>query len=225
MNYEEMKRKLLFSKEVGNLERKISPIGNYLNARVLVDKVSGLSERIAMEQGLDAEYCGVLAISSYLGTVQYGKEGKIALDELLKDGFSQSKVNIELLDRILGKNYPEQLKTDLIALDEKEKNMSPEASAVRIAEETIEYYSLLTSEEKEKLGGKSLVVALRKELIKDENGNIQKGPNFKRLEKLVSNRVGKIDENRKSKAKEVFEKRFVDVALDDRSTMDKIIGE
>lgn len=215
MDYDEIKRKIMYSKKMKMLGTRISPIKEFLDARMVADRVQASSEYIAVENSLNRYYCGTLALAKYLGTVPYGKEGKLAIDEILTDGFSQANASIEILDEILNGECPRKLKDDLRSLEEPNSEMSLEAQCVLIAEEIQENFNILTKEEKEKLGI-SFENVMEKDVKKDNNGNLVRGPYLIKLKDTVKDRRESVDLERKNLAKSFFTKKIVDAILDEQ---------
>ena len=228
MNYDEIKRKIIYSKEMKILNTRKSPIKGFSDARVLADRVQQMSEYIAINNGLDKQYCGTLALAKYLGIPPYGREGRVAINEILENGFSQSEANLLVLSRILGQNCPERLKNDLISLNKEHilvEEMTEEAKVVKYAEEIYEYFYLLDNHEKEKLGGDLLISILGDEVKVDESGRVSVGRNFNRLREVMSTRKESIDIGKKDEIKQILQTRIMQATIDEQVDIDKIIGE
>ena len=228
MYYEEVKRRIIYSREMKVLNSRISPVKGVSDARMLADRVQSMSEYIAINNGLDKDYCGVLALAKHLGIPPYGKEGKVALDEILGEGFSQANANLFVLARILDEECPERLRRDLISIHDESlpfDQLTEEAKVVRYASETYEYFYLLNDEEKEKLGGSLLLSVLQDEIKKDGNGQLTPGKNFNRLKQIMASRRKEIDIDKKEKAKEMLQTRIMQATIEEQHFMDKIIGE
>lgn len=227
MDYNKIKNRIFYSKELKTAHGKESPVKGYGSAGSYVREVQSYVETVAAVNGLDMEYCSVLALTKYLGIAPYGIEGEIAIKELLGSAYDKTKISLKKLANIAEESPNEQLKKDLTDLNNNidDDHLSNEAKLVAFVEDALKSYSLLTPEEQEKLGGSILENTMINGIHKDENGILQRSEWQEKISKVVANREKRPDEERVSKIKNKIKDTMINAALDEQSVIENILGE
>ena len=225
MDFEKLKDRILYSNIMKELHSKQSPVRGYVDAGCYVRTLQRYVDTFALTNGLlDHDYCGVLALASVIGIPPYGKEGKLAIKELLGDAYDRKKISIARIEHIAGEPMPAQVLKDLESIEERSEDASNEARIVELVERTLEVVALLTKEEYEKMGGCILTVAILGGIKKDQDGILRPGSLLVKFENEYMARKTGPDEDRKKKVLENFRGRIMG-SVTDEEKIEKIIGE
>jgi len=226
MNYEELKNRIFYSKYIRELQGKDSPQKGYAEAGSYARDVQWAANIIAVNNGLDADYCSALALAEFLVVPPYGKEGEIAIKEVLGETFDKKEVIFTRVKDILKNPIEEKFKKDLGNLIQRNnEEFSNEVICVVYAKDAVDAYSLLENKEKEKLGGTLLKTAMVTGVERGSDDKLKKSDLHKKIESLVEGRNIKIDVEKVEKVKKILEQRIINSALDEQNNIEKILGE
>ncbi len=225
MDYNKIKNRIFYSKELKTAHGKESPVKGYGSAGGYAREVQRCVETVAVVNGLNRDYCSVLALTKYLGIPPYGIEGEIAIKELLGSAYDKTKISLEKLANIAEESPNEQLKKDLTDLNNNidDDHLSNEAKLVAFVEDALKSYSLLTPEEQEKLGGSILENTMINGIHKDENGILQRSEWQEKISKVVANREKRPDGERVSEIKNKIKDTIINATRDEQSVIENIL--
>ena len=227
MNYHELVNRIMYSNDMKALNSRISPINGISDAGRLARDMKSLSASVAINNKLDPDYCELLALAKYIGTPPYGKEGQIALNEILSGGFNQTNATIKRLKKIFEAEVPEKLQRDIAELNGGDaiNSDSNEVRCVALLENMLETYSLLTSQEIEKMGGRAILQSALADNIKlNADGKLIATGALQKIQTAVAPRRKGLDPVRKDAAKKDFEDKMINAVVDEQ-TINRLIGE
>jgi len=229
-NYGDIRRKIIYSKIMKSLHGKESPIYGYSDAGNYVRDLESHVATVATLNGMNSDYCSVLALTRFLGLPPYGREGAIAIKELFGKNYNETTINMERFKVITGLTSEAKMKEDLIALSKHTEvdtnQLSNEARCVMYVEDALRDYNLLSPNEREKLGDVVLKNAMLNGIKKDESGKLQRSNLQRKISMTVSERENnEINDERVEKAKNIMRSRMISAVLDEQAIIENIIGD
>lgn len=153
----------------------------------------------------------------------YGREGLLAIKELLGDAYDRKKISIARIEGIAKEPMPAQMLKDLESIEKKSENASNEARIVMLVGRTLEVVSLLTEEEYEERGGVVWTAVVLDSIKSDRDGSLQPASRLLKYENEFLARKPEIDEERKRKILESFKRITAGLTTDD-DKIEKIIA-